>query len=401
MPNTGKALTNVSFRSKILAVIDKLKDQDKTVLVRHVDDFEALNKDTFEAGMSALVDAIPAGGGGGGGGDAGYVVKFTMDLSSQDFNISCNKEIDDIINHAEAGDHISAILTFVNVPLPEAPPEISFDLYLDNLKFDYQKMKTTSPDYESMVPTYTYLGFVGDFSNANVLGEGEPSTNLGPDYYKNYVVISWMFDEETPYWNIDVKDVEQKQEDVSSSHLTMTASDGYQSRSWGEKIEIVLKSAPDADGGNAETYKTGTGRSVRFEQSILNMFMDLDLKEYSGGNSYERTVLYSPNVDFANGNSSRLYAKPAQIEVHVDGYAVQTGLKLDGIFTIDECSVDHNGRDSYNITNGFIRMHLDAFDDVNNVLVKHVVTIDVHGLPGDAPIQRTVYKRLSIPYTEL
>lgn len=131
MSNTGKALTNVAFRAKMLELIDKLKNQDKTALVRHVDDYEALNKDTFEAGMNAVIDAIPEGGGGGGGtGEGGYSVAFEVEVEdgsdSGDLSLSVtsNKTISDIINHST--EQISAYLHF-NIPIDDG---VAADAYV-------------------------------------------------------------------------------------------------------------------------------------------------------------------------------------------------------------------------------------------------------------------------------
>lgn len=129
--NAGKALTNVAFRAKMLALIDKLNNQDQTALVRHVDDFEALNKDTFEAGMNAIIEAIPEGGGGGGGtGEGGYSVGFDIQIDMENssegdfyFIVEADKTIEDIIEHED-----EQITGFLKWPFP-ADEDLTIDIY--------------------------------------------------------------------------------------------------------------------------------------------------------------------------------------------------------------------------------------------------------------------------------
>lgn len=188
MPNTGKSLTNVAFRAKILAVIDKLKNQDKTALVRHVDDFEALNKDTFEAGMNALVEAIPEGGGGGGGSDAYEITaNLEVDMSTGDLSVSVDKTISDIISHSEGG-----LFFNFNFSLPE---------YADvrvKLAMLYTNIAGTDP-------SLVFIGEGKDFMNL-MYGEGH-------NFMESLVVVNasntggsdeWGFElwlKETEKWN--------------------------------------------------------------------------------------------------------------------------------------------------------------------------------------------------------
>ena len=87
MSNSGRQMTNISFRKAIAALIDKIKENvTPTVVTEDVDDFEALNSDVFDAGMAELVEAVPAGGGGGGGGSSSTeIIEATYDESNARF----------------------------------------------------------------------------------------------------------------------------------------------------------------------------------------------------------------------------------------------------------------------------------------------------------------------------
>lgn len=58
MSKTGRHLTNVAFRVKVLKIIDKLNGTDSFPIARRTDDFEALNIDTFQVYMDALTEAV-------------------------------------------------------------------------------------------------------------------------------------------------------------------------------------------------------------------------------------------------------------------------------------------------------------------------------------------------------
>lgn len=58
MSKTGRHLTNVAFRAKVLNIIDKLKGTESFPIAKRTDDFEALNIDTFQVYMDALTEAV-------------------------------------------------------------------------------------------------------------------------------------------------------------------------------------------------------------------------------------------------------------------------------------------------------------------------------------------------------
>lgn len=394
MANTGKALTNVAFRAKMLALIDKLKNQDKTALVRHVDDFEQLNKDTFEAGMNALVEAIPEGGGGGGGtGDGGYAVTFTADVSAMEENetIACNKTIEDIIAHAD--EHITGRLIFKNIPI-EGAEGTYFDVYLDNLKFDYQKIVTNNPDIEPMVPQVTYIGFVGDFGAAGALS-GEPTTNDGPDYYKTYIKICWLFADETPHWNLITEEIGGgSSEYIEPANIIFNSDYTYALNN--NQYYIKLLSTPDSDGSNAQIYfNDGSSGSGRSEQYIFDYFIPPYLRD---GYMLRRTALYSPITIGVGGNQICMYNKPAQIEVHINGTDLTPSFWTKGIFTIDKYEEGSTTNNSN--TSGTIEMHMDEDDASNNRIIRHYIKIElIQDTPSGLHHAKNTYKKLIIPYT--
>ena len=77
------------------------------------------------------------------------------------------------------------------------------------MKFDYQKLHADDPQYASMLDTFNYLGFVCDSAVLSLLNNpGEPAFgNEGPEYYKAYVKIAYLFSEETPYWTVSFEDI--------------------------------------------------------------------------------------------------------------------------------------------------------------------------------------------------
>lgn len=397
MSNNGKSLTNVSFRAKMLEVIDKLKDQDKTALVRHVDDFEALNKDTFEAGMNALVEAIPEGGGGGGGtGDGGYVVTFGMDFQNE--GITCDKTIEDIIAHANK--HIVGRFVIKDFPMDGVPATI--DLYCDNLKFDYQQLKSDDPQIAPMIPTYTYLGFSGDGIIFSAV-QGEPLGNEPVDdgetlYYKVCVMVYYMFDDETPHWEFDIRDVGggSSPTEIETTNINFVYDD--KTAPFTDKWKVVILSSPDSYGGNAETYLMNSDGSsgARGEQFLLNYFMPPNLK-----NNEQRTALYSPYVNGAHGTQLKMYSKAAQVELFLDGNNLwPDGFYFDAIFTINRCSVRSNSTSGNDVVGGYVDMFCDEVDDTNSRIIRHFIRIEV--VP-DSPSPRchpkTTYKKIFIPYT--
>lgn len=392
MANTGKALTNVAFRAKMLALIDKLKNQEKTALVRHVDDFEALNKDTFEAGMNAVIEAVPEGGGGGGGtGDGGYVVTFTINpsASSETEMIVCDKTINDIIAHAN--EHIVGRLIVADVPVGEDPSfGVTAKIYCDNMRFLYQKLESTNPEVtEDMLSEATYLGFISDSSIFQLFNEGEPLDNEGPeDYYKTYIKISYMFAEENPYWMIYLSEGESKDTYVNPDHITFP-----NDKTWDFSRKVTVNVITETGVGNAEMYGTSFASSLRYEQSFLSYFMPPDFYE---GNII-RTALYGPRIDFANGSQVSIYGKAAQVEVYVNPSAdIHSFSAFDGIFTIDKFqATTYLGSMVYA---GFIEMHMDEDDATNNRIIKHLVKVEALDDDGNN-ILRTTYKRVAIPYT--
>lgn len=394
MANTGKALTNVAFRAKMLALIDKLKNQEKTALVRHVDDFEALNKDTFEAGMNAVIEAVPEGGGGGGGtGDGGYVVTFVLDstAASEAEALTCDKTIEDIIAHVN--EHITGRLIFKNIPIDGAEGTY-FDIYLDNLKFDYQKIVTNNPKVEPMVPQFTYLGFVGDFGAAGALN-GDPTGNDGPNYYKEYIKMVWLFADETPHWELKSEMIGGDDEETIET-TKINFSDDYTLDLNHNQYFIRLLATSDSDGSNATIwFFDGTDGTSRAENSIFDYFLPPYLRD---GHRLRRTALYSPITNGANGTQICMYNKPAQIEAHVNGMALTPSFWRKGIFTIDnyiEGSTSNNSN-----TSGTIEMHMDEDDPSNNRIIRHYIKMElIQDSPSGLNHAKNTYKKLIIPYT--
>lgn len=391
MANTGKALTNVAFRAKILALIDKLKNQDQTALVRHVDDFEALNKDTFEAGMNALVEAIPEGGGGGTG-DGGYVVTFTINptAESETEMLVCDKTINDIIAHAN--EHIVGRLIIADVPVGEDPSlGVTAKIYCDNMRFLYQKLESTNPEItEDMLSEVTYLGFISDSSILYLLNEGSPLDNEGPeDYYKTYVKISYMFAEENPYWMMYLSEGEPKDVYVDPGHITFP-----DDKTWDFGRKIAINVITETGIGNAETYQFSDPYGSRYEKSLLSYFMPPNLYE---GNII-RTAIYGPRMDFANSSQVSIYGKPAQVECYINPSAdIHSFSAFEGIFTIDKFkATTYSGSMVYA---GFIEMHMDEDDATNNRIIKHLVKVEA--LDDGNNTVRTTYKRVAIPYTTI
>lgn len=394
MANTGKALTNVAFRAKMLALIDKLKNQEKTALVRHVDDFEALNKDTFEAGMNAVIEAVPEGGGGGGGtGDGGYVVTFVLDstAASEAEALTCDKTIEDIIAHVN--EHITGRLIFKNIPIDGAE-ETYFNIYLDNLKFDYQKIVTNNPKVEPMAPQFTYLGFVGDFGAASALN-GDPTGNDGPNYYKEYIKMVWLFADETPHWELKSEMIGGDDEETIET-TKINFSDDYTLDLNHNQYFIRLLATSDSDGSNATIwFFDGTDGTSRAENSIFDHFLPPYLRD---GHQLRRTALYSPITNGANGTQICMYNKPAQIEAHVNGMALTPSFWRKGIFTIDnyiEGSTSNNSN-----TSGTIEMHMDEDDPSNNRIIRHYIKMElIQDSPSGLNHAKNTYKKLIIPYT--
>lgn len=396
MSNNGKSLTNVSFRAKMLEVIDKLKDQDKTALVRHVDDFEALNKDTFEAGMNALVEAIPEGGGGGGGtGDGGYVVTFGLDFQNE--GVTCDKTIADIIAHADK--HIVGRFVIKDFPMDGVP--VTIDLYCDNLKFDYQQLKSDDPEIAPMIPTYTYLGFSGDGIIFSAV-QGEPLGNEPVDdgetlYYKVCVMVYYIFDDDTPHWEFDIRDIGgSSPTEIETTSINFVNDD--KTAFFTDKWKVVILSSPDTHGGNAETYimQPDGSSGARGEQFLLNYFMPPNLKY-----NEQRTALYSPTVNGAHGTQLKMYSKAAQVELFLDGNNLwPDGFYFDAIFTINRCSVRYNSTNGNEIVSGYVEMFCDEVDDANTRIIRHFIRIEmVADSPHPNRHPKTTYKKIFIPYT--
>lgn len=383
MGNNGKSLTNISFRAKILEVIDKLKDQNKTALVRHVDDFEALNKDTFEAGMNALVDAIPAGGtSGDDSGTGGYVVTFGLDFENG--GVTCDKTIDDIIAHAD--NHIVGRFVLKDYPLEG---EATVDIYCDNLKFDYQQLHSDNPEIAPTIPEYTYLGFFGDGIVLSV-AEGELLGNSPLDgeetlYCKTYVTIYYVFDDENPHWEFNEISIEQPEIETEKIDFPYDDYTVHFVNTW----NVDLLDTPDSNGGNAETY---SGAGIRGEQYFLNYFMPPNLM--SGGAN--RTSLYSPAINDANGNQLAMYSKAAQVEVRLRDH----DSIFNAIFTINKCSIGHNEVVNGNIVHGYVEMFCDEVDNDNDRIIRHFIRIEVIGNPVTRDYTpKTTYKKMFISYT--
>ena len=395
MANTGKALTNVAFRAKMLALIDKLKNQDKTALVRHVDDFEALNKDTFEAGMNAVIEAIPEGGGGGGG----YVVTFTLDptASSEAESLICDKTIEDIIAHVD--EHIVGRCSIKNFPADE-DASIFCDLYCDNMKFDYQVMKSDNPEYIPMLAQYTYLGFMSDGAILSILNNGTPIDNSGDigeqsAYYKQHIKIAYMFGSSTPYWTVIFEENGGDDEEaIETTKINFGVDYTYDLNHM--QYFIKLLSTPDSDGSNVQIhyYDGGTSGLGRAEQYIFDYFIPPYLRD---GYNIRRTALYSPITNGANGVQVCMYNKPAQIEAHlIADSALNYWTKC--IFTIDkyeEGSTDNNSNSS-----GTIEMHMDEDDASNNRIIRHYIKMQlIVDDPSGLHHAKNTYKKLIIPYT--
>ena len=390
MSNNGKSLTNVSFRAKMLAVIDKLKNQDKTALVRHVDDFEQLNKDTFEAAMNALVEAIPEGGGGGGGtGDGGYVVTFGINFQNNE--VTCDKTIEDIIAHAN--NHIVGRLVVKDLSMDEAP--FTINLYCDNLKFDYQQFNSDDPEIAPMLPEYTYLGFFGDAFIMSILDEGSPRTNtpVGEDgkiqYYKTCISFYYLFASEGPHWEFSISDIDgdeyipaYKISDMTNDPFT--SNDGSQLTLNVTSVTVDESSVSNSNAFWTYPYMNPVSKFSKF------------VSEWSKA----ETALFSPNTAFANGVQARIYSKPAQFNVMVD---LSTNLSpsrnnVSGVFTVSKFSpyvTNENGTTA----GGEILMYMDDDDVSNNKIIRHIIHVRFDPLGLDGEYLKTIYKQVEIPYT--
>ena len=385
MSNTGKSLTNVSFRAKILAVIDKLKDQNKTALVRHVDDFEALNKDTFEAGMNALVDAIPAGGGGGGGGgDAVYTVTFSMNANDE---ITCDKDIDDIISHA--GEHIVGRFIIEGMVL-DPSVNITINIYCDNMKFDYQKLNTDDPSMAPMVSTYTYLGFVSDGGVLQVLRDA-PLMNEGPEYYKTYIKIAYMFADENPHWEFfdeTLGDIVVNSYDI---HMNGNEDTPDVTSDVAKKYVLRVTNMSSSD-KNAFLEKAGI---QHYERYLLRYLMPPEYANYSDG----RTALFSPYINFANVQTA-IYSKAMQLEIEVDksSYLIPSRDNYYGIFTFSKIISGY--QEINGVPNsGNIELCSDEYDTINNKIIRHIIRMYIYDYDAGTYKSACDYTEIEIPYT--
>ena len=386
MPNNGKALTNASFRAKMLEVIDKLKDQDKTALVRHVDDFEALNKDTFEAGMNALVEAIPEGGGGGGGtGDGGYVVTFGIDMNSGD--VTCNKTIDDIIAHADK--HVIGRFV-VDFPIDGAPGT-SVSMYCDNLKFDYQQFNSDNPEIAPMIPMYTYLGFTGD---AFVLGflDGEIRENqpVDPDhdkttlYYKQCISIYYLFNDENPHWEFGLYDIHDEDSSIDSSKINMSIEDEFNDMP-GDPITIYVTGST----GVIDPNMYGSGAIYKMVENFAHMSKSLNVA---------RTALSSQKVAFHN-TYSPIYSKPAQFDINIEFNDSGYQPYYNRIFTISRYIPYIKDPITSATTAGRIVMFSDDYNDTNNKIIRHIIDLYYDSTSPEMYKIKGKYKQVEIPYT--
>lgn len=424
MSNNGKSLTNVSFRAKMLEVIDKLKDQDKTALVRHVDDFEALNKDTFEAGMNALVEAIPEGGGGGGGtGDGGYVVTFGMDFENE--SITCDKTIEDIIAHANK--HIVGRFVVTNFQMQGAP--ITANLYCDNLKFDYQQLNSDNPEIAPMLPEYTYLGFSGDafityFLNGGIPRGNTPLEDNEIQYYKTCISFYYLFGDENPHWDMNISDIGGNDEptEVSSTNVDLAGNDGWlenypkdYTKKWNSdhlilQVTDITKTILYPDGTsvtgpfqNAKIYRDGVDVAAELIDAFLPSAESL---YYGGGSGITRSALASPNVVFNNGViDTPFFIKPAQLEIYVDldTYLMPGRGTKRGVFTVAGItSWPTKSSTGYNYGGGII-LYMDEYDTTitssgSNKLIRHYLKIY---RPNNDTNALCDYCQWQIPYTDV
>lgn len=79
-----KMLNNKNFLDRIKEVIEALGGEFTTDGLKSVDDYESLNNEVFEYGMSNLAEAIEKGGGGGGGTGSGFDITFTGTATALD-----------------------------------------------------------------------------------------------------------------------------------------------------------------------------------------------------------------------------------------------------------------------------------------------------------------------------
>lgn len=385
MSNNGKSLTNVSFRAKMLEVIDKLKDQDKTALVRHVDDFEALNKDTFEAGMNALVEAIPEGGGGGGGtGDGGYVVTFGMDFQNE--GITCDKTIEDIIAHANK--HIVGRFVIKGLPMDGAP--VTADIYCDNLKFDYQQLNSDDPSVAPIIPTYTYLGFSGD-AFILILLDGAPRENSPLEdneiqYYKTCVSIYYLFADENPHWELNISDLNGGKTEIETWNMKLP-DDPFNSPNPISELKLVVKNTSYSEyAGNAMWQYSGMGEFNMGE--IVSWF-----SKYVG--EYKVTRLNgATSISFANGAQAIGYKGAAQFPITIDlsSYLSPSRNDIQTVFTISKYSAAILDGAFYN--GGYLELFSDIDDLANNRIIRHIIIITRYSNNWV-----THYKQVEIPYT--
>lgn len=403
MPNNGKALTNIAFRKKILEVIDKLKNQNPTSLVRHTDDFEGLNEDTFKVGMSALVDAIPTGGGGGGAGDAGYVVSFSVN----DEGIVADKTISDIKEHAANGEMVFGNL-YLQLPIDSSMPDDAY-IYIYGT-FDFQLLGAILEGAEYPIGgcLFTNRGLY-----CTVLGGRDISPDPSDiDYFSNVLRISGSVDEETgdDVWTLSLETAEDEDE-IALTDISDIPS--YGMGYLGHMYQIVATcDATDISSSEntaAAIYRNGQYSDSSdfyvlrylFESLIDPDFLNMSNSEYGYG---IRTGLAGKQINIKSGNAF-IWIRPSQLELQLslrisyDG-SIYENEKIRGIFNINRFEYSF-GSDGSTFRDGILECSMDEDDYANNRIIKHIIHMETHAPFINVSDNAVYYKRVYIPYTKI
>jgi len=307
MNNNGRAITNASFRRKILDIIDKLKNQNKTAMNPRVDDFEQLNVDVFEAGMAALVQAISSGGGGG-----EYnveIIEATYDSETEALTTSLSSG--EILDYIDSGKtcimvweqsidniaiyHAGLVILAGNIEEPqifvdgillasngEFPRKCTFDMRAESLDDPFV--------YDAVFPLRAEeIGFDhGSYFEASNVDEA-----LMELYNKDHVVLV--------YAHADLSD-------IGNGNVTFTLKDKPQTDATAQNVTA----------SNIEYYYS-TGR-------VITILSTLDLPTAAGGTQYLQ--IHAGQLLYANDAyhlccSTAVYGGNAPIQI--DFSAIQQG----------------------------------------------------------------------------
>ncbi len=308
MNNNGRAITNASFRRKILDVIDKLKNQSKTAMNPRVDDFEQLNVDVFEDGMDAVVEAIESGGGGGGESNV-ELIEAAFDSNTDELTTVLSAG--EIIDYIENGKtcvmvweqsidniaiyHAGLIILAGNVE----EPQIFVDGILIESNGEFPRKCMFSMNAESLDDPFVYDDVFPlraeeiCFDHSSFFEASNVDDALMELYHKDCVVLV--------YAHADVSD-------IGNSNITFTLKDKPQTDA----------SAQNVTASGIEYYYS-TGR-------VITIFAVIDLTSVGGGTQYLQ--MHAGQLLYADGAyhlccSAAVYGGNAPIQINFS--AIQQG----------------------------------------------------------------------------